>query len=60
MMGVVNDYIIITALSLYNQVIESLGTERSRTIFTNQNSWSRLQMLLQATCMWLPLVAVAW
>jgi len=34
--------------------------KRSRTIFTNQNSWSRSQTLLQATCMWLPLVAAAW
>jgi len=48
--------VIITALSQNNQAIESLGTERSsdreprngaikrsRTIFTDQNSWSRSQ-----------------
>jgi len=40
---VVNVYVIITTLSLYNQGIESLWTERSRTIFTDQNSWSRWQ-----------------
>ena len=28
----------------------------SRTIFTDQDSWSRLQTLLRATRMWLPLV----
>ena len=28
--------------------------------FTDQNSWSQSQTLLQVTCMWLPLVAAAW
>ena len=39
---------------VYVVYIIHVGTELSRTIFADQNSWFRSQTFLQATCMWLP------
>jgi len=45
MRGVVNDYVLITALSLYNQVIKSLRMEAS----SDQGRFSPIKFLIPVT-----------
>jgi len=51
-------FVLWTPVKSSNQEPWNGAITRSRTIFTDRDSWSRSQMLLQATRMWLPLVHV--
>jgi len=50
-------FVLWTPVESSDQQPRNGAIKRSRTIFTDQDSWSRSQMLLWATCMWLPLAA---
>jgi len=50
-------FVIWTPVKSSDQEPRNGAIKRSRMTFTNQDSWSRSQMLLQAMRMWLPLVS---